>query len=274
MAAFGDKIAFAVTLNEPNLPHVLTWLGLPDFIRDLERVTLDGASKAAGVPAYRPSNVVLPEELDAIEDGLAAGHVAARAAIKARRPELPVGFSLALMDDVVVGDDPSVRDRKRTECYQRWLELARDDDFLGVQNYERVRYDAQGAVPPPEGAEVNQMRTEIEPLSLAGAVRYAHSVAGVPVLVTEHGIATADDRQRAAFLEPSLRGLLGAIDDGVPVLGYIHWTLMDNFEWIFGYANQLGLFEVDRETFERTPKPSAGVYAGIVKAHGVDDLSG
>ena len=59
------------------------------------------------------------------------------------------------------------------------------------------------------------------------------------------------------------------IDDGVPVLGYLHWTLMDNFEWIFGYGHQLGLHSVDRETFERTPKPSAGVYASIVRAGGV-----
>ena len=53
--------------------------------------------------------------------------------------------------------------------------------------------------------------------------------------------------------------------DGVPVLGYHHWTLMDNFEWIFGYGEQLGLHAVDRETFVRTPKPSAGVYAALVR---------
>jgi beta-glucosidase len=213
--------------------------------------------------------VVLPEEFGAMEDGLAAGHVAARAAIKARRADLPVGLSLAVMDDVVVGGDPSVRDRKRTEGYQRWLGLARDDDFLGVQNYERVPYDANGAVPPSTGASLNQMGTVIEPLSLAEAVRYAHSVASVPVLVTEHGMATADDRQRAAFIEPALRGLFDVIEDGVPVLGYTHWTLMDNFEWIFGYESKLGLHEVDRETFERTPKPSASVYAAVAKAHAV-----
>ena len=56
------------------------------------------------------------------------------------------------MDDVVVGDDPTVRDRKRAEVYERWLELAREDDFVGVQNYERIPYDGAGAVPPPEGA--------------------------------------------------------------------------------------------------------------------------
>jgi beta-glucosidase len=53
------------------------------------------------------------------------------------------------------------------------------------------------------------------------------------------------------------------------VLGYCHWTFLDNFRWIFGYENQLGLFEVDRETFVRTPKPSAGVYAAVARRHGV-----
>lgn len=266
MERFGDRIAVAVTVNEPNLPHLLSWLNLPDFVRQAERATLEAASAQAGVTSYRLSNVVVPEELDAMEDGLEAGHLAARAAIKARRPDLPVGFSLAVMDDVVVGDDASVRDRKRAEVYERWLELARGDDFLGIQNYERVPYDGSGVVPPPEGAELNQMGTAIEPLSLAWAVRYAYAVAGVPILVTEHGMAHDDDRHRAAFLEPALAGLRAVMDEGVPVLGYCHWTLLDNFEWVFGYDFHYGLHEVDRETFARTPKPSAGVYAALVKA--------
>jgi beta-glucosidase len=267
---FGDRIAYAVTLNEPNLPHVLSWFDLPDFVRDLERKTLAAAAEAAGVDHYRLANVVLPEEIQPMEDGLAAGHRAARTAIKARRPDLPVGLSLAIMDDVVVdGADPAVRDRKRAECYEPWLELARDDDFIGVQNYERVPFDSDGIVKPPAGADVNGMGTQVEPLSLAGAVSYAHDVARVPVLVTEHGMGTPDDALRAAFIEPALGGLLDAIEDGVPVLGYCHWSLLDNFEWIFGYDFQYGLHDVDHETFARTPKPSASVYAAIAKAHAV-----
>lgn len=264
---FGDRIAVAVTMNEPNLARLLSWLHLPAFVRDLERATLEAASAAAGVAAYRLSNVMLPEEMDAIADGMTAGHLAARAAIKARCPDLPVGLSLAIVDDVVVGDDASVRDRKRAEVYERWLELARGDDFVGVQNYERVAYDGAGAVPPPAGVPVNQMGTAVEPLSLAGAVRYAYAKTGVPVLVTEHGMSTDDDTLRAAFLEPSLAGLGTVMAAGVPVLGYLHWTLVDNFEWVFGYAHQLGLHALDRETFERVPKPSAGVYADLVRAH-------
>jgi beta-glucosidase len=129
MERFGDRIAIAVTLNEPNLAQLLSWMDVPDFVHDLERATLDAASAAAGVTAYRLANVMVPEEMDALEDGLAAGHRAGRAAIKARRADLKVGLSLAVMGDVVDGDDSSVRDRKRDECHVRWLELARSDDF-------------------------------------------------------------------------------------------------------------------------------------------------
>jgi beta-glucosidase len=269
MERFGDRIAYAVTLNEPNLARLLSWMDLPDFVHDLERATLDAASAAADVTAYRLANVVVPEEMDALEDGLAAGHRAGRAAITARRPDLLVGLSLAVMDDVVDGDDSSVRDRKRQECYRRWLELARADDFIGVQNYERIHYDGHGAVAPPEGVTRNQMGSAIEPLSLAGAVRYVHDATQVPVLVTEHGMAHDDDVHRAAFVEPALRGLLDVMGEGVPVVGYCHWTLLDNFEWVFGYDYHYGLHAVDRETFERTAKPSAAVYSEIVKANAV-----
>jgi beta-glucosidase len=268
MDRIGDSIAYAVTLNEPNLPRLLSWIPMPDAVHDLERATLEAASRAAGVPRYRLDNVVLPEELGAMEDGRAAAHLAAKAVIKGRRPDLPVGLTLAVVDDQAVGD-PTIRDQKRSEVYGRWLRLVRDDDFVGVQNYERARYDANGPLPPPEGATLNQMGSDVYPPSLGNAVRYVHGETGVPVFVTEHGMATDDDTHRAAFLEPALSGLRDAIADGVPVLGYIHWTLLDNFEWVFGYDLRLGLVEVDRKTFARTPKPSAAEYARLVRAAGV-----
>jgi beta-glucosidase len=267
MDRFGSSIAYAVTLNEPNLPSLLSWIPMPAAVRELERATLEAASKAAGVARYRLANVALPEEFDALEDGLAAAHTAGKAAIKARRPDLPVGLSLAVVDDQAVGD-ARVRDRKRSGVYGRWLRLVAADDFVGVQNYERARYDGDGPLPPPEGVPVNQMGSDIYPPSLGHAVAYVHAEAGVPVFVTEHGIATDDDTQRAAFLEPALAGLQEAIDAGVPVLGYLHWTLLDNFEWVFGYGMKLGLVEVDRTTFARTPKPSAAAYARLVGGSG------
>jgi beta-glucosidase len=266
MARFGDRLAFVVTLNEPDLPRLLDWAGLPEAVRSLERATLAAAGEKAGVPRYRVANVVLPEEFDAVADGMASGHRAAKRAIKARWPDLPVGLALAVVDDCVAGDDPSVRDRKRQQVYARWLELASEDDFIGVQNYERIWYDATGPLPPPGSAPRNHMGSAVEPESLGGAVRYVFAETGVPVLVTEHGVGTADDAVRASFLEPALVALRDAMNDGVPVLGYCHWTLLDNFEWIFGYGFRYGLYTVDRNTFTRTPKPSAAVYSAIAQS--------
>lgn len=265
---FGDRIGYAVTLNEPNLPRVLDWINLPPFVRELERSTLAAAGATAGAAHYVVSNVVLPEDYDALEDGLATAHLAARAAITAVRGDLPVGLSLAIMDDVVApGASPAARDAKRALCYDRWLDLAAGDDFVGVQNYEQIVFGSDGPLPPADGATLNQMHTAVEPSSLAGSVRYAYERGGVPVLVTEHGIAIEDDTVRAGFIPPALAGLASVIADGVPVLGYLHWTLLDNFEWVFGYASKLGLVAVDRQTMARTPKPSAAVYAAQVAAY-------
>jgi K+-transporting ATPase ATPase B chain len=108
------------------------------------------------------------------------------------------------------------------------------------------------------------MGSVVAPESLAGAVRYAHEVAGVPVFVTEHGMQTEDDTLRAEFIPQALAHLAEEVAAGTPVLGYAHWTLMDNFEWIFGYGPKLGLFAVHRDTFTRTAKPSAAAYAAAV----------
>ncbi|MEV5069945.1 glycoside hydrolase family 1 protein [Microbacterium sp. LMI12-1-1.1] len=264
MDRFGDRIALAVTFNEPDLPEMLTWAHLPEFVAELERQTLEAAGREAGVETYRAGNVMLREDFAGMRAGMTAGHRAGKAAIKARRPDLRVGLSLALVDDVAGPGGEATRDRKRAEVYEHWLELAQGDDFVGVQNYERIAYGPEGQLPPEPGASLNGMGTTVEPDSLRGAVEYAYSVARVPVLVSEHGVGTPDDSIRAAFIEPSLAGLAQAIAGGVSVIGYCHWTLMDNFEWIFGYGPQLGLHSVDRESFERTAKPSAEVYRRLV----------
>ncbi len=266
MQAMGAGISHAVTLNEPNLPRLLTWVGLPQFVRDLERATLAAASAAAGVDRYRLANVVLPEELDALEAGLLAAHRAGKAAIKASRPDLPVALSIAIVDDQVFGPDATLRDRKRNECYDIWLKLAQSDDFIGVQNYERAYYDGQRQVSADGGEPAHGLYSNTDPRSLGECVTYAHTQTGRPVMVTEHGMGTEDDSRRAEFITKSLDHLV-PIAAQVPMLGYFHWSLMDNFEWIFGYGTKLGLFAVDRGTFARSPKPSAGVLAAIARAN-------
>ena len=73
--------------------------------------------------------------------------------------------------------------------------------------------------------------------------------------MTENGIATADDTRRIAYTEGALDGLASAVADGVDVRGYLHWSILDNYEWGH-WGPTFGLIAVDRTTFVRTPKPS------------------
>jgi len=264
MERFGDRIAVAVTLNEPNLPELLASLHLPAFVSDLTRATLVAAQEATGSSHYIASNVANEEDFAALKEGFTRAHVAGRDAIKRHSPDLPVGISIAMIDEVARPGGEEIVAHQRAALYDHWLTLAANDDFIGVQNYERVYYGPDGALPVAEDAVRNHSGAEVEPESLRGAVEYAHRVSGKPVFVTEHGVGTSDDSIRAAFIPAALDALRQAIDAGVPVIGYCHWSLLDNFEWIFGYQPRFGLFEVDRETFVRTAKPSAAVYANYV----------
>jgi beta-glucosidase len=136
-----------------------------------------------------------------------------------------------------------------------------------VQNYERQLWDSRGKVEPPAGGVRNAGGGEVYPASLANAVRYAHSVARVPIIVTEHGVNTDDDTIRAGLIPAALAELKKTMDEGVPIKGYIHWSLLDNFEWISGYKHHYGLVAVDRTTFQRTPKPSAAVLGAIARSN-------
>lgn len=264
-------IGYATTLNEPNLSGLLD-IVLPDGIgarlMDADRAMGEAAARAHGVPRFLAGNSLYIADAPVVQAHLLAGHKAGRDAIKAVRPDLPVGVSLAIIDDQAAGTN-SLRDQMRSRLYAPWLEAARHDDFVGVQNYERSVWNDKGRLPPPAGADTNDAGSEIYPASLAGAVRYAHAVSGVPVIVTEHGINSADDTKRARLIPAALTDLKKAMDEGVPVLGYVHWSLIDNFEWVFGYKPQFGLHTLDRTTFARTAKPSASVLGAIARRNAI-----
>ncbi|MEY4761570.1 MAG: hypothetical protein RLZZ200_1426 [Pseudomonadota bacterium] len=260
----GEGISHAITLNEPQLMGILKWAGLPAPFWDAQRAMLIAAARAVGTEKFFTANAMNLEDFPEATRQLIASHKAGRAAIKAAWPRLPVGVSLAVVDDQAVGDN-SRRDAKRAEVYGPWLEAVRGDEFVGVQNYERSRIDSNGPLPPPEDARRNQQGSEVWAPSLAGAVRYVHAATGVPIVVTEHGVSADDDALRAWLIPAALRELAAVMQEGVPVQGYVHWSLLDNFEWVFGYRPHYGLCAVDRKTFRRTPKASAAVYGAIAR---------
>lgn len=263
----GESIGYAATLNEPDGPKLTRGL-MPRFMLDAQRKMLAAAARACQSEKFVTPLSYNPEDIDQIVGNLLKAHKAGKAAIKAAHGNLPVGLTLALPDDEPAGDG-SIRDARRAEVYGEWLQAAKEDDFIGVQNYDRVLWGPQGMAPPPPGSKVSPMGGEIYAPSLAAAVKYAHQVTRVPVIVTEHGVATDDDTLRAALIPAALTELRNAIQDGVPVKGYIHWSLMDNFEWMLGYKAHYGLCSVDRTTFKRTPKPSAAVFGAIAKRNSI-----
>jgi len=263
--ALADGIGYATTLNEPDLLPLLNWRLTPQphsRLRDM----LAAAAVACGTPKFCAANMANDEDIAVMTPLLIAGHKAGRAAIKAVRASLPVGVSLAVQDDVAVGAG-SIRDLKRAEVYAPWFAAARDDDFIGVQNYERMYIGARGSTAAPAGVRLGHSGQDNDPASLAAVVRYVHAQVQRPVIVTENGLNTPHDEERAAYIPAALAGLHAAIADGVPVLGYVHWSLLDNFEWSSGYAPKFGLVAVDRTSFRRTPKPSAYLLGRIATAN-------
>ena len=87
----------------------------------------------------------------------------------------------------------------------------------------------------------------------------------LPVYITENGLADNGDQHRSWYIEEILKNVHRAIGEGIAVKGYFHWSLVDNFEWAEGFHPRFGLYEVNRQNFERVARPSAQFYADICR---------
>ena len=116
--------------------------------------------------------------------------------------------------------------------------------------------------------------TEITPFALTDLlVRLHRDYPDLPILITENGACINDgphDERRVRFLYGHLTAVHEAIEQGVPVIGYTHWSLLDNFEWALGYAQRFGLVHVDYATQRRTIKDSGRYYAKIARANALE----
>ena len=255
----GDSIAVASTFNEPNMPALLEWVpktGIPlTTLFQMRRK----AAKAIGTGTFGCFFLGDPRKL---EQTMIAAHHRARAAMKACPGSYPIGLNISLQDEQAVGAK-SKRDTKCAKVYHAWMDAANASDFLGVQVYTRCRVGKSGDLAPEEGVELTQMGYEFWPEALETCLRYAAGRVSVPLYVTENGIATEDDSRRIEYIRRAVAGMANCVADGMDIRGYIHWTLMDNFEWIFGYRPKFGLLTRDRHI-----KPSAHYLGEIARSHG------
>ena len=189
-------------------------------------------------------------------------HQAAKAAIKALYPNIKVGITLSMHDLQALPGGESFAEAALDEEFRHYLPFIQDDDFLGVQNYTRTQYGPQGQLPCPEGAELTQMDYEFYPEALEHVLRRVHEDFKGNLIVTENGVAVSDDSRRVEFIRRALQGVENCVNDGLPVKGYMYWSLMDNFEWQKGFSMTFGLIAVDRATQTRTPKESLAFLGG------------
>jgi len=156
---------------------------------------------------------------------------------------------------------------------RRVPELAGSIDYVGLNYYTRWR--VRMFAPDPHvvraGASKTDLGWEIYPQGFERAVMRMAQLKR-PVIVTEHGFADALDKQRPRALVQSLHHLGRAIGRGANVIGYYHWSLMDNFEWSDGYSGRFGLYQVDfaDPALPRNRTRSADLYSRIARANGVE----
>ncbi len=154
--------------------------------------------------------------------------------------------------------------------------IAAPIDLLGINYYTRSIVSAEGEVPLPDGTPVNTMGWEIHPPSLGRLLRELHDRYAFPrYMITENGAPMPDqarvdgrveDDDRLAYIRDHLVQVHGAIADGVPIEGYLVWSLFDNFEWAWGYGPRFGIVEVDYETQQRIPKKSAEWFSQVARS--------
>jgi beta-glucosidase len=258
----GDLVGMWCTINEPSIYGANGWITgefPPGHRGDL-------------LAQYR------------VTRNLQQAHELAYVAIKRRWPDTPVGLSHHKF--VFSPASRRRRDRLAAQATQlvtdRWPVgpaqlrpiVEATSDFIGIAHYwgQVCAFDARR----PRDQFIRRFNPPNEPVTEIGFVSKPAWMRGVlnmvrrygkPVFITENGLATSDDSWRERYLTETLANVHAAIEDGVDVRGYFHWTNTDNFEWARGYTAHFGLIAVDRHTLERTIKPSGRLYARIATAN-------
>jgi beta-glucosidase len=146
-------------------------------------------------------------------------------------------------------------------------------DFFGVNYYTRVhmrfnpfrKMGVELRHRDIDGYGLTDMGWEIHPRGLAKLLRYASKL-NVPLLITENGIATRNDRRKIKFMKRHVDTIEQCIQDGIDVRGYFYWSLIDNYEWLQGLDARFGLYQVDFSTLERKPTKAALYYSYLIKS--------
>lgn len=202
---------------------------------------------------------------------LCLAHKRAYAVIKRVCPQLSVSIAAHLVD--VRPIRPHSRLNRLVAAFMTyvsnwWLldRIKRSVDFMGVNYYFTLYADWRGKVTNPQNPH-NDLGWYMEPARIGALLEAVWARYRMPIIITENGLADGADAQRQWWLEQTLSVIQFAIAGGVDIRGYLHWSLMDNFEWAYGWLGKFGLASVDRKSLKRTVRPSALWFANYIKDH-------
>src|SRR5215213_5817151 len=306
-SAFGDRVKWWLTINEPWIVGLLGYLhGLhaPGYkgdvlgevtvfhhlllahgraVQEFRRAAIDGG-KIGLAPNLSPHYAASDDPADVEVTRASDGYV-----------------NRWFLDPLYKGSYPEDM-RRRYEELLGPLDFIRDGDletisrptdYLGINYYSfRAMQAVPGDTPWPwrvvvpehvettggftAGVAGTGAGTPIVPWALTDLlVRVRDDYGAPPIMITENGAVFPEslhDERRVRFIRDHVAALHDAIEQGVPVIGYCHWSLMDNFEWALGYAQRFGLVHVDYETLERTVKDSGRYYARIARANALVEV--
>lgn len=141
--------------------------------------------------------------------------------------------------------------------------VRRHQDFFGLNYYFANRITGTRVHNPNK--QLNDLGWDMQPDQIRPLIDKLHAKYKKPFIITESGVADMHDKYRKWWIAESVKAMNGAISDGVPMIGYIHWSLLDNFEWAEGFWPRFGLIEIDYKTLQRKIRPSAHWYARLIK---------
>ena len=282
--SLGEFCDLWCSINEPLIYAVLGWLAGEPRSEMHHQLTFP--------PGKHDMDLMLK-----VVENLFLGHGAAYYAIHRIQPQARVGGAHNLtyyqplhpnspLDAFVVGQRERLMNLSGLEATlhghiprllgsRRVRKLANTSDFIGLNYYDRVVLTFDSGSPGtlfskqvvPARAEISDLHYgEVYPEGLYHLLKRL-SRYGKPIYITENGLPDADDDRRPAFLVTHLRQVWKAVMQNMPVMGYYHWTLVDNFEWAEGWNLRFGLIEVNPETQERKLRRSGELYAEICKTN-------
>ena len=138
-------------------------------------------------------------------------------------------------------------------------------DFIGFNFYTKCYVRGMAPGQPKPGDVLSDRGYILYPEGMYEGLKYYGTHYDPPIIVTENGIDSTDEKFRVTFIDMHLRQVLRAIGEGTNIKGYMYWSLTDNWEWTFGYKSRFGLIHIDYKTQKRAIKEGGRWFADVIR---------